>query len=300
MTRGVSASGSDDRPRSPRITCEHDVIQTEERKHMNAKNSTSQQGINSVEIAMRAVEAIERLGGSAPLSTVAGEASMSPSTAHRYLVSLCRTGLVTQDAATGWYNLGPAARRLGLEAMRRSDDVSLASGYAARLRAATGHTVNIAVWADSGPVIVRWEYGLFPLPIIARVGSTLPLADSSVGRVFLAYLPRTVTAPTLRAQEKHGESSAPSPEELDDMLAEVRHHGFSETRGGVLPGLVVVAAPVFAAGDVLTLTLATAVLTRLAKPSVVRSITEHTRAHADALSRELGGPTAAETRESEG
>jgi len=262
-----------------------------------AEEKAQQRGIQSVEVAMRVLEAIERIGGAAPLSRVANEADMGPSTAHRYLVSLTRIGLVAQDAATGWYDLGPAARRLGLEAVRRADDVSLAGGAAALLRDATGHTVNVSVWGESGPTIVRWEHGRYPLPIVARVGSTLPLVDTSVGRIFLAYVPEQMTQPVLRGQQRHEVSSRPAPEVLAGILDEVRREGVSKTAGGVIPGLTVLAAPVFSTGGALSAVVAVLLLTRMATPAAVGAAGKQLTATTDKVSVDLGGPTAAQVRD---
>ena len=265
-----------------------------------AKENARQQGIQSVEVAMRVLEAIERLGGPATLSMIAAEAATSPSAAHRYLVSLARVGLVAQDAATARYDLGPAARRLGIEAIRRSDDINAATGHAAALRDATGHTVNISVWADSGPTIVRWEYGRYPLPIMARVGSTLPVVDSSVGRVFLTYLPHSITHAVLRTQQRYHECTTPTAEELAAITADVRERGMSRTDGGLLPGVVVFAAPVFAPGGVLSLVLASVVLARHASPTVLAGVEKHLATAAGGLSAELGGPDPATMRDDGG
>ena len=240
---------------------------------------------------MRALEALERLGGPASLSTIANEAGMAPSSAHRYLVSLTRVGLVAQDAGTGWYDLGAAARRLGLEAIRRVDDIGIATGKAAALRNSTGHAVNISVWSEAGPTIVRWEFGRHPLPIIARVGSILPLVDSSAGRVFLTFLPESSTLPVLRAQQRLGESSKPSARELRAVLDTVHSEGLAETVGGVLPGLVALACPVFGPGGAIALTFTCTMPPRTVKPASVRAVTKALRATCDSLSVELGGPT---------
>ena len=90
--------------------------------------------------------ALERGRGPLALSEVARRSDMNPSKAHRYLVSLVRRGLASQDVNTGLYDLGPTARHLGVEALRRADAVSTASAYAVDLRDETGHTVNVAVW----------------------------------------------------------------------------------------------------------------------------------------------------------
>ncbi|MFC8597118.1 hypothetical protein [Isoptericola sp. NPDC057191] len=105
----------------------------------------------------------------------------------------------TQSRSTGKYDLGPATRRLGGEALRRTNEVAIASEHSVALSEATGHSVNLAVWTDSGPMIVRWDYGAHALSLTARVGASLPLLDSASGQVFFAHLPRTMTARALEA-----------------------------------------------------------------------------------------------------
>ena len=60
------------------------------------------------------------------LKDLASDAGMSAAKAHRYLVSFQRIGLVTQDARTSRYDLGPASLKLGLASLARLDPVRLA------------------------------------------------------------------------------------------------------------------------------------------------------------------------------
>lgn len=212
----------------------------------------TRQGIQSVEVAMTVLIALEQGRGPMSLTQIAAAAGgMGVSKAYRYLVSLGRVGLVTQSPSSGLYDLGPAMRRLGAESLRRVDEVGLASEYAPVLRDRTGHAVNLAVWGDAGPVIVRWDYGASALPITVRVGATMPLLASSVGRVYLAHLPATLTDPVLRAEDG-------DPVEAARVGAEVRENGYAFTTGGVIPGVASLAAPVFTAGESLPLTIAVA------------------------------------------
>ncbi len=247
------------------------------------------QGIQSVEIAMKVLVALERAGGPASLSALAKLAELQPNKAHRYLVSLVRVGLAEQEQPSGFYRLGPATRRLGIEALRQGDEMSIATKHATALRDRTQHTTNLSTWSDAGPVIVRWDYGAYPLPITVRVGSTLPLLDSSVGRVYLAHLPSTLTTPVLRGQQKRGQTSTLSPGDLEAMLREVQASGFSITTGGVIPGLSVIAAPVFASGPGVILVLAVAVPTHAFTASVERKLVADLTSTAWSITSDLGG-----------
>ncbi|MDO8363948.1 MAG: IclR family transcriptional regulator [Actinomycetota bacterium] len=201
-------------------------------------------GIQSVEIAMAVLEALEACGGAASLSKIAGLAGMPASKVHRYLVSLCRVGVVVQSAATGLYDLGPAARRLGAEAFRRTDEANIAGPHIADLRDRSGHSVNLAAWGEAGPVLIRWEIGRHPMSVTVRVGGSLPLW-SSVGRVFLAFLPRDVTEPVLLAQRGGGVPEDVGYDTLADELATIRERRVCVVSNTPVLGIEGFAAPVF-------------------------------------------------------
>jgi DNA-binding IclR family transcriptional regulator len=243
------------------------------------------QGIQSVELAMTVLQALEDSRCPMSLTRLAAASAMTPSKVHRYLVSLARVGLVARSPSTGLYDMGPALRRLGIESLRRMDEVALISEHLPGLRDRTSHAVNLAVWSDHGPVIVRWDYGTYALPITVRVGATLPILTSSVGRVFLAYLPSTLTKPVVRNQSAV-ESNPPTAEEIANIKADVLRGGLAVTSGGLIPGIASIAAPVFAAGETLPLVVGVVLPSRAA-----------TRAALDTVSRELLQLTAAMSSE---
>jgi DNA-binding IclR family transcriptional regulator len=265
----------------------------------NAPAADARQGIQSVELAMLALRAIEEGRGPMSLSQIAAASGMQPSKVHRYLVSLARIGLVAQSPTTGLYDLGPAMRRLGVESLRRLDEVSLVTEHLPGLRERTGHAVNLAVWGDHGPVIVRWEYGAHALPITVRVGATMPLLNSAVGLAFLAYLPGTLTGPVLRAQaddDNAGDNTANAGPEDSDRIAELRaevlDRGYALTTGGVIPGVTSLAAPVFGVGDSLPLVLALAMPSRQAPEEQLPDLAAELLRTARAASTDLGNPPA--------
>lgn len=252
--------------------------------------SPARQGIQSVELAMTVLQAMEEGLGPMSLSQIAAASGMQPNKAYRYLVSLARVGLVAQSPRSGRYDLGPAMRRLGIEALRRMDEVAVVSEHLPALRDRTGHAVNLAVWGDHGPVIVRWDYGSYALPITVRVGATMPLLTSSIGRVYLTYLPRTLSDPLLQAQLGAAEGGAASREEIDQITADVRRAGVAVTSGGVVPGVVSVAAPVFPAAESLPLAVAIAMPAREVTDELLASVTDELLRSAQVMSIELGQP----------
>jgi DNA-binding IclR family transcriptional regulator len=237
---------------------------------------------------MRVLLALEAGAGPMSLSQIAARSEMQPSKVHRYLVSLGRAGLVRQVPTSGLYDLGPALRRLGTEALRRTDEVSLASEYMPGLRDRTRHSVSLSAWGDNGPVIVRWDHGAYPLPINVRVGATMPLLPAAIGRVFLAYLPDAVTGPVLSSQYEPDEENPLDEVEIEQVKATVRGEGVAFTSGTLIPGVASLAAPVFTGGSALPLCVSIVLPDQLATPKVLRSLRAELLATCAAISAALG------------
>lgn len=252
------------------------------------RGADSQQGIKSIEIGSRVLLALERGRGPMTLSQVAKAADLHPAKAHRYLTSLVRTGLASQDAGSGLYDLGATARHLGVEALRRVDPVRLAQTRVVELRDATGHTVNVSVWSEYGPTMVSWDTGAHLLPIVIRVGSTLPLLDSSVGYVFMAYLPKAMTADALRLQQQQGSTRTMPAKEVEALKEQIRRDGYGRTRNQMIFGLAGLSAPVFGADGQLELALGVILPAQMMTAAESKRLSKQLLAHADSISRELG------------
>src|SRR5690625_4322882 len=197
-----------------------EAVNNTNRKQGSANEDSPRQGISSVEVGMKVLHALELGRGPMSLSEIADHTNMSASRVHRYLVSFNRIGLTSQAQNSGLYDLGPALRRLGIEALRRLNEVGIATEHIAKLRDQTTHSINLAVWGDTGPIVVRWEYGAHALPITVRLGATMPLLNSSLGRIFLAHLPTTMTQPIL--EEQAGQTELPTKTEVEAIRKEIR------------------------------------------------------------------------------
>ena len=236
---------------------------------------------------MTVLMALERGAGPMTLTQIAEGSGMQASKVHRYLVSLSRVGLVSQSSRSGRYDLGPSMRRLGAEALRRMDEVGVASEQLAELRDRTRHAVALLAWGENGPVVMRWEYGAYSLPITVRVGSTLPVLTTSAGRVFLAYLPDALTEPIVHV-EHAADVSSPSDEAISRTKADVRRQGYAVTTNAMIPGATAVAAPVFATEASLPLVVVIVLPRSQSAPVVVEEMCAELLTTTKAISAELG------------
>lgn len=246
------------------------------------------QGIKSIEVGARVLLALEQGRGPMALSEVARAAQLHPAKVHRYLASLVRTGLASQSPISGLYDLGPASRHLGVEALRRTDGVSAISAHAVGLRDQTGHTVNVGVWTEAGPTLVRWDTGVHALPIAVRVGSVLPLLDSAVGCVFLAQLPESVTREVLRVQQRQGTTRIVTAAQTRALIEATRRQGFGTTVDAMIFGLAAIGAPVFGADDALEAVIGLILPSRMMTPAETGRLATILLATAERASRELG------------
>ncbi len=197
-------------------------------------------GIQSVEIASRILAVMAEAAQPLQLKDLARRCAMPAAKVHRYLVSLTRTHLVTQESE-GRYGIGPAAIVLGLAGLHAVDVVRVASESLIALRDATEETAVLAIWSASGPVVIRIEESSRPVFMNVRVGSTLPIGRSAIGRIFAAFLPKEATA-GLVAKDRR---SLGDKQLSSSVLAATRHHGIGIVDGALVPGVTAIAAPVF-------------------------------------------------------
>lgn len=214
-------------------------------------------GVQSLEIGMGILRAMVAGQRSMMLKDIAAAADMPASKAHRYLVSLIRAGLVEQDPTTSRYNLGSFALNIGLVAIDRLDRVRLGLSAIAELRDTINETTALAVWGETGPVIVRWERPRRPITVNVVTGTALSLLTTASGRVFAAWLPKTLVEPLIVNELKtKALADLKTRADVETMLDNVRADGVCAISGNyIVKGVEAVAAPVFNFKNEITMAL---------------------------------------------
>nr|WP_315463669.1 IclR family transcriptional regulator [uncultured Rhodoferax sp.] len=207
----------------------------------------SQRAVQSVEVGGRLLLALADSASALSLKDLAEMAGLTPSRAHPYLVSYGRLGLIEQDA-TGRYDLGPAALRVGLASLQRLEPLTAAEPVIRSLAAQTGHAVALAVWGNFGPTVVRLIEATRPLHTTLRLGTVLSIFDTATGRAFAATLPadrlRQAIAGPL-GEPLSGTEWAQRTGELEKIVEEFRCHQVGRAVGSPIPGVNAFSAPVF-------------------------------------------------------
>jgi DNA-binding IclR family transcriptional regulator len=210
--------------------------------------SKARLGIQSVEVAGRILAALVKAGRPAALKDLARLAGMPPGKAHRYLVSLVRIQLVSQEAISGNYGIGPMAITLGLTGLRGVEVVRTALELMPTLRDEIDETVMLIIWGSHGPVVHAFEESSRPVFMNVRVGSTVPMLLTAAGRLFAAYLPVKQTRDIVEAERRALVAAGREPPSESDwarQLEETRRAGLASVAGDLLPGVNAIAAPIF-------------------------------------------------------
>jgi IclR family pca regulon transcriptional regulator len=171
-------------------------------------------------------------------------------TAFRIVSTLEEEGFLERDEDGGLHP-GVAVLMLGSAALRGSSLVQASERPLRALAAATGETVNLGVLqGDEVLYLVRLRNADLVTANI-QVGSTLPAAFTSMGKVLLAHLdPGELDerVPDGTFGTGQGPNAVTSRQQLLAQLAVIREQGYAIQDQELALGLRSVAVPVFAGG----------------------------------------------------
>ena len=206
---------------------------------------TSPTGTQAVDRAAQLLVEVARHRDPVSFTELIATSGLAKSTTSRLLTALERNGLVRRDVA-GRFSPGEVFVSYASRGGGRGRPCQLAQPVLDQLGEQTGETINLGVARDGGLVEqIAQVDSRYLIGGTNWVGLTVPLHCAALGKVLLAFgaaeLPkgqlerrtvRTITSRTALAAE----------------LAAVRERGYAVTIEELEPGLVAVAAPVFADG----------------------------------------------------
>jgi IclR family acetate operon transcriptional repressor len=194
----------------------------------------------------KALTVLEALAEHSRVTDIAAGTGLPKSTVHRILQSLVGWGFARTDG-NGGYLPGPRILTLAGKVMSRFDPAQHADSALQALRDRTGFTVHFAIRSADEAVYVQKLEGLRPYQMGSRVGMSMQLHSTSIGKAILAQLPdHEVAAVAARTGlEPRTRRTITDLTALLSHLAEVRRRGCSiddeENEGGIR----CVGAPVF-------------------------------------------------------
>ncbi|WP_370206647.1 IclR family transcriptional regulator [Pararhodobacter marinus] len=212
------------------------------------KRAKAQRGIRSLETAGAILRVMAEANGPMKLRDIAEAVDVAPAQLHPYLVSLRGMQMVEQTD-TGLYGLGPFALQLGMSRLRAQDAYHEAIVRISALAEETGLMVALSVWGLHGVTIVHVRETIARIHANVRAGGGFGLTNTATGRLFVAFLPETMTAPLIR-QELAERASTESRFSFDETayradIARIRRERYETTLDLPIPGVSAVTAPVF-------------------------------------------------------
>lgn len=176
----------------------------------------------------KALWVLEALAEHESVTKIAAETGLPKSTTHRILQSLAEHGFARPDGGGG-YLPGPKILTLAGRMLNRFDPVRQASPVLQRLHDQTGYTVHLAVLNGDEAVYAAKLEGRKPYQMPSRVGMSLWLHTSAIGKAMLAAMPDDVvkgisgrTGLTRRTP-----ATITTQAQLLRHLAVIRQHGFA-------------------------------------------------------------------------
>ena len=197
--------------------------------------------------AARALYLLETLSRvrSANLETLSREADLPKATALRLLTTLVEHGYVSRDSSDQ-YSLTLKMFTVGSRALGSVELLDVANPVAGRLRDKTGETVHIGILEENRAVYVLKRESLYTIRMNSRVGRSIPLHCSAIGKCLLASMTddqiRKIAAE--EGLKRYTSRTICSVEELLGEVAKVRQQGYAFDDGEHEEGIFCVAAPI--------------------------------------------------------
>nr|MDT0661276.1 IclR family transcriptional regulator [Micromonospora sp. DSM 115978] len=146
---------------------------------------TDRNGVSAVD---KTLDVIEALVEQSRLTEIAASTGLPKATVHRILQAMVDRGLA-RPSGDGHYFTGPKLVALAGRVMHRLDLPSQVRPHLVELQQRTGRTVHLALLSgDEAVYVVKVEAGK-PYQLASRVGMSLHLHSTSIGKAALAAMP---------------------------------------------------------------------------------------------------------------
>jgi IclR family transcriptional regulator, KDG regulon repressor len=159
---------------------------------------------------------------------VAALSRLPVSTVHRFLANLVTAGFLNRDLE-GTHHLGIACFAIGQAAAGQLDIRRLSLPYLRELNQQTRETIHLTVRHGLSAVYVEKLDSPEPLRIHSRLGASVPLYCTGVGKVMLAYMPADEQDRVLSQLDlkRLTPNTVGSIQELKAELYRVRKNGYA-------------------------------------------------------------------------
>ena len=205
------------------------------------------------ERSLRLLALLADEGRAQTLAELSQRLELPKATTHRLCAQLLASGYLARDIDERSFVVGPALRRLALDALNHGSARALRHAVLSDLVDKVGETCNFTTQDGASVLYLDRVEAPWPWRLTMDVGAHVPLHCTASGKLFLAFLPaadrdamlahlslpRLTPNTIVRAQDLRRECEA------------IAHNGHSLDREEFITGLVALAVPVRgASGDV--------------------------------------------------
>jgi IclR family KDG regulon transcriptional repressor len=203
-------------------------------------------GIQSASLALRILEKLAAMKGSARLTDLARELGITKWRLFRHLHTLREEGYVMQDPDTERFGIGIRMQLLAASLPRRMYALDVSRPIIEALQGRIGYTVVLSKFTPQGMVLLHNDAGTGPVKIVMQVGSILGFHESAHGKVAMAFGPddllrRVVSGPLVPQTPK----TITDPKALAREVGAVRKQGWALSLEEHRMGLNSIAVPVY-------------------------------------------------------
>lgn len=201
---------------------------------------------SSAERSLRLLGLLAEEGRALSLAELVQRGGLPKVTTHRLCSQLLAAGFLARDVDERRVTVGPALRRLGLDALNHGSVRGLRHEVLAELVHKVGETCNLTTRDGASVLYLDRVEAPWPWRLTMDVGVHVPLHCTASGKLFLALMPRAERAAliqglSLQRLTPRTISSASALHAECDAIAERGHATDSEE---FITGLVALAVPV--------------------------------------------------------
>jgi len=203
--------------------------------------------VQSLAKGFRVLESFTADSEELTLSQIAAAAELDPGTTFRMLNTLVDLGYVSRLPESRRFALTLKVLDLGFHAIARTDLRSIVRPILRGLVSETHEAASFAVLQGADVLYLeRVRAGITRLGVDIRVGTTVPAAQTAVGRAILAFLPEAEVERIAQLQPLMPFIMKPQADEqrLSDTLEHIRVNGYVLTDSLFTEGLRILAVPV--------------------------------------------------------
>lgn len=211
-----------------------------------SSNNAQRAGTSTLDLALQIIEFLAQQERPISLAAIANTFSASKATVYRHLQTLVRHGFVRRGGEKGSYQAGVKLMVLGEVSRRSFDVVATARDELAVLGKTTGQAACVAAIVDGELVVLDMVQGHSFVEFGTRAGTRLALNGSALGKVWLAFGPKSLADEFWsKPMKAWTPSTITNPSTFKRVVRVAKERGWAIAPNESILGINTIAAPVF-------------------------------------------------------